>query len=152
VKVSRAGFLKTCGVVLLGRTANASPVLAAVGGFCAPAPAAARAPFRVEHATAAIFQPHLHNTFDVRSADGAASPLVLAQVTERPRSHDVEQFSLTFHAAAGAPRLEGTHTFHHPALGAFDLYIAPVGGRIAGPSTYEACFSRHVSAQGAACR
>jgi hypothetical protein len=150
VQVSRARFLKVCGVVLLGRTAKASPVLDAIGGSYATG--AARAPFRVDHASAAHFQPHLHSTFDLRSDGGVAVPLVLAQITERPRSRDVEQFSLTFHAAAGAPRLDGTHAFYHPALGAFDLFIAPVGGRIAGPGLYEACFSRHVSTREAACR
>ena len=153
MKVSRARFLRVCGVVLLGRTANASPVLAAAGGAFAPAaPAAAREPFGVEHATAANFQPHLHSTFLLRSADGAARLLVLAQVVERPRSGDVEQFSLTFRADPGAPPLDGTHAFDHPALGAFDLFISPVGGATAGPALYEACFSRHVSAQEAACR
>jgi hypothetical protein len=59
---------------------------------------------------------------------------------------------LTFRAEPGAPALDGTHTFHHPALGTLDLFIAPVGGRVAGQATYEACFSRHVSAQDAACQ
>jgi hypothetical protein len=106
----------------------------------------------VEHASAALFQPHLDTTFAVRTNDGTRLPVVLKRVTEQPITHNVEQFSLSFHALPGAPVLHGTHTFQHAALGAFDLFVAPVGAGGAERTVYEACFSRHVRAQDIACR
>ena len=152
MNVSRAGFLKICAAVLLGRTADASSLIAPAGGVVAArAPGLLRVPFRVEHASAALFQPHLGTTFAVHSSDGTRMSLVLARVTEQPVTNNVEQFSLGFHARPGAAELHGTHTFQHPTLGTFDLFVGPVG---AGTErvVYEACFSRHVSAQDIACR
>lgn len=153
MNVSRAGFLKICAAIMLGRTADASPWLAPAGSVVAAAtPGLLRVPFRVEDASAAIFQPHVKTMFSVRTNDGTRLPVVLARVTEQPITHDVEQFALSFHAPPGAPALHGTYTFQHAALGAFDLFVAPVGAGGAGRAVYEACFSRHTSAQDTRCR
>jgi hypothetical protein len=153
VNVSRAGFLKICGAVLLGRTAGASSLFTSIGGpFASAAPGRLGAPFRVKDASASLFQPYLNTTFAVRSTEGTRLPLVLARVTEQPLAHDVEQFSLSFHAPPGPPLPDATHAFEHPALGAFDLFISPVGGGGARHTVYEACFSRHLSAQDSAAR
>ena len=142
MNVSRAGFLKICGAVLLGRSADASPTGASISDAAAALGGTGSA-FQVEHATAALFLGHVNTTFTVRSAEGAGLPLRLARVTERPLTHDVEQFSLGFDAASAAPLPCGTHTLHHPTLGAFDLFMAPVGAG-SRRTEYEACFSRHV--------
>jgi len=153
VNVSRAGFLKICVAVLLGRAAGASSLFTSIGGpFAAAAPGRVGAPFRVEDASASVFQPYLNTTFAVRSTGTTRLPLVLARVTERPLTHDVEQFSLSFHAPPGRLLPHGTHAFQHPALGAFDLFISPAGGGGAQRTVYEACFSRHLSAQDSAAR
>jgi hypothetical protein len=147
VNLSRAGFLKICVAALLGRTVDTASWFTSTGGAPAAAPGGARAPFRVEDASASVFQPYLNTTFAVRSSGGTRLPLVLARVTEQPFTHNVEQFSLSFHAAPGAALSHGTHAFQHPALGEFDLFIAPIGGGSAKRTLYEACFSRHPSAQ-----
>lgn len=105
----------------------------------------------MEDASAALFQPYLDTMFDVRTNEGTRLPLVLSRVTEQPVTRDVEQFSLSFHARGGATLPSGTHAFQHPALGAFYLFIAPVGASIE-RTEYEACFSRHLSAKDTACR
>ena len=88
--------------------------------------------------SAAAFAPHLDSRF---ATD--AGPLTLTRIVERPLQRGVEQFSLIFRAAADDCRPHGTYAFAHPALGNFDLFIAPVGLPSEG-ATYEACFSRHV--------
>ena len=70
----------------------------------------------------------------------------LARVTERPLTQGVQQFSLTFHAPAGSPALNGTSAFRHSILGEFDLFIVRVGAGGPDRTVYEACFSRHVRA------
>jgi hypothetical protein len=140
-----------CCAALLGRTADISASSAFRGGrFAAAAPGWPRASFRVDAASPSLFQPHLNTAFTVRSTAGTSLPLVLARVTERPLTCGVEQFSLSFHAPPGLPLPDGTHAFQHPALGAFDLFISPVGGGSAQCTEYEACFSRYPSARDSA--
>ena len=100
----------------------------------------------MEHASAALFLPHLHTTFTVRATEGTRVPIFLARVSERPLAQGVQQFSLTFHAPPGAPALNGTSAFRHPILGEFDLFIVRVGAGSPCRTVYEACFSRHVRA------
>jgi hypothetical protein len=102
-------------------------------------------PFRLQDATAQLFLQHLNTPFAVRSADGTRARFVLAEVIERPVSRDVEQFSLIFHAPAGAAVRDGTHAFQHPALGEFNLFIVPVGASSLRRTVYQACFGRHLS-------
>lgn len=92
------------------------------------------------HLSPAAFTPHLDSRFVTD-----AGPLTLTRIVEQPRQGSVEQFSLLFRAAVGDRRPHGTYSFAHPALGRFDLFIAPVG-LPAERATYEACFSRHVDA------
>jgi hypothetical protein len=87
----------------------------------------------------------LKTSFAVRSADGTRVRLVLAKVVERPVTKNVEQFSLIFHAPAGTAVPQGTHSFRHPALGAFDLFLVPIGASNGRRTVYQACFSRHRS-------
>jgi uncharacterized protein DUF6916 len=148
VNVSRTVFLKICGAVLLGRTVDASSLFTSIGGaFSAAAAGWPVAPFRVDEASASVFQPHLNSTFAVRATEGTRLPFVLVRVTERALTPDVEQFSLSFHAPPGTPLPDGTHAFQHGTLGEFDLFIAAVGGVSAPHTVYEACFSRHVSSR-----
>ncbi len=146
MNVSRGGFLKLCGAAALGWHVDASPLLGvAAGPFAAAEAGAPLERLRLQHARAALFRPHLNTTFTVRTPEGTHRRLVLARVIEQPISNQVEQFSLIFHGTPGLAVLDGTHAFLHPALGDFDLFIAPVGGSNAQRTVYEACFSRHVS-------
>jgi hypothetical protein len=105
--------------------------------------------FQLQDATAPLFLQHLNTSFSVRSADGASALLVLAKVIEGPDTKNVEQFSLIFHAPAGAAVRDGTHAVQHPALGDFNLFIVPVGASNLRRTVYQACFGRHLSARGA---
>jgi hypothetical protein len=100
--------------------------------------------FAVENARAALFRPHVNATFTV-TAGSCRTSMVLARVDERPVTRGVEQFSLIFHAPAGAVIPEGTHAFHHPALGSLPLFVVPVGIPNSRRSIYQACFSRRVA-------
>jgi hypothetical protein len=139
VTVSRAGFLKVCGLALVGAGVD-GPVLQAL--VSSPTSAPVPAPFTVHAATAAHFRQHLNTPFDVGSPDGERSRLLLVAVTERPASKHLEQFSLIFHAPSGCTVADGLHQFRHHDLGAFELFIAPVGARHPHRTVYQACFSR----------
>jgi hypothetical protein len=145
-KVSRAAFLKACGVALLG---------VGVGAHDHLSDTAAR-PAGTEHAPADgnfplchgadRFREHLSTAFFVRSADGTRERMVLSKILERPLAKNVEQFSLIFHARAGTSFPQGTHAFCHEALGDFDWFIVPINAPNGHRTIYEACFSRHLSA------
>jgi hypothetical protein len=144
VTVSRAQFLKVCGLAFLGAGAD----IGVLHGLPGEAPTASAMPGRVrmQDATAQLFREHLNTEFRVQSADGISAGLVLAELSERDITKNVEQFSLIFHAPAGAALPGGTHTLQHSALGAFDLFMVPVGPGVR-RTVYQACFSRHLSAR-----
>lgn len=98
--------------------------------------------FRLEDATASFFRRYLNMPFHARSADGARVRMVLREVAERPVTRNIEQFSLIFHAPPGRTVPDGTQTLHHSTLGAFDLFIVPIGAGNARRTVYQACFSR----------
>jgi hypothetical protein len=143
MRVSRATFLKAFGTAIVGAGVDARTLLASAAGLSNVSAPSSAGPFRLHDARAAIFQPHANTPFAVRSADGARVRMVLAKVAERPITKNVEQFSLIFHAPAGTTLPQGTHAFHHQALGEFDLFIVPVGAPNGRRTVYQACFSRH---------
>lgn len=146
--LSRKGFLKMCGLALLGAGLDVRLLEAAIGSTAdASGPGAAAAGFRLQDATAAHFREHLDTPFHVRSQGGASVPLRLARVDERPATRNVEQFALIFHAPPGRALPDTIHRFHHQGLGDFDLFIVPVGVADARRTVYQACFSRHLSAR-----
>jgi hypothetical protein len=138
--VSRAAFLKVCSAALLGVRVDARALLD-TGVQRQPArtiePAAA--------AGAERFRAQLNTVFAVHTADGANVGFVLAKISERPITKNVEQFSLIFHAPAGTAVSQGTHGFQHHALGNLDLFIVPIGALDSRRAVYQACFSRHLS-------
>ena len=141
MKLSRAAFLKMCGLALAGRRAHGSTFVAT-----GAAPDAHRVPARAkDQDPASAFRRHLNTAFDVRSADEGRVTLILAEVAEGPVDKNVEQFSLIFHGPIGEVLLDGIHAFHHPAQGRFDLFIVRIGARNGRRAVYQACFSRHVS-------
>ena len=101
-----------------------------------------RGRLRLEEADAELFRQHLRSPFAVRTAEGTRTRMTLAKVVERPVVKNVEQFSLTFHAPPATTIPQGTHAFHHPELGRFDLFIVPIGAPTGRPTVYQACFSR----------
>jgi hypothetical protein len=149
VKVSRAGFLKIFGAAALARCVPTSALISFLKGSGVPESAAPDAPssggrFLLQDASAHHFSPHVNTVFTVRSRAEGPVPLVLARVSEGPRTPGIEQFSLIFRGRSDAAVGEGTQMLHHPVLGDLDLFIAPVGRSSARAAMYEACFSRHV--------
>jgi len=143
LRVSRAVFLKACGLALVGVRLDASALL----DSCAQ-PSSTTEPdgaAGLHGAGAERFRQQLNTSFTVRAADGASVDLVLAKVSERPITRNVEQFSLIFHAPAGTSVSHGTYGFQHRALGAFELFIVPIGAPDDRRTVYQACFSRHLS-------
>lgn len=101
--------------------------------------------FRLQDATASLFRRYLTDSFTVRAAGEGRLRLVLAKVTDGPAIRNVEQFSLIFHGPAGAPVPDGTYTFQHPEIGAFNLFIVAVGMPNDRRVVYQACFARYVT-------
>jgi hypothetical protein len=146
LKVSRAAFLKACGLVLVGARVDASALLdSCVQPSSTTESDGTGGLFTLHSANAERFRQQLNTSFTVRAADGASVDLVLAKVSERPITRNVEQFSLIFHAPAGTTVSHGTYGFQHRALGAFELFIVPIGAPDDRRTVYQACFSRHLS-------
>lgn len=103
-----------------------------------------RQPFGVAEATASRFLPLVDQPFAIATTESSApARLMLAKVSERPMTKNVERFSLIFHGPAVKPLADGIYQFHHPALGSFSIFVNAVGVP-AGHRVYQACFSRHV--------
>jgi hypothetical protein len=86
----------------------------------------------LETLTAADFAPHLHERFAVSPDGGPPLQLELAEVTGaggRP-------FSVVFRGPGEPLLAQRIHRIEHPALGALDLFLVPVG-----PGRYEAIFT-----------
>jgi uncharacterized protein DUF6916 len=150
VNISRAAFLKAFGCAGVGTLLDIAGPRGAAAVIADPdrggAPPMAGGNLAVSAASAAHFRPHVGEWFTVRAAANEWRRLALVEVVERPVTRGVEQFSLIFHGAP-APRLAGgTHVFSHPRLGAFDLFIAPIGPANRPRSVYQACFSRFATA------
>ena len=74
------------------------------------------------------------------SSGGGPARVRLTSITDGPADARFVQYSLTFSGGSRALP-EGTHTFHHDQLGAFDLFVVPAPGRDS-TVAYHACISR----------
>lgn len=97
--------------------------------------------------TSRVFGNALNSSFRVTLREDDALVLDLISLTDRPVGAGSglppgsENFSLLFHGPEVRPLLQGTYPFEHPVLGAFDLFIVPVGRDAAG-RYYEAIINR----------
>jgi hypothetical protein len=93
--------------------------------------------------TLASFEPHLGSGFTVHIGAETAPPLRLDEATRlpvRPQAPRPEAFSLVFSGAP--PALEQrTYVLRHPALGAMDIFLVPIGVEPDGRIRYEAVFN-----------
>jgi hypothetical protein len=146
MKVSRGGFLTTCGAALLGAGLDAPSVLVDAGTREATTSPTC-SPIDIAFARAADFTRHVNTAFDVclPTEPSLSRRLVLTNVVER-REPQTEQFAVLFEDGGSTPLTDGIYQFQHSRLGRFDLFIAPVGRRDGRRLLYEACFSRHVQA------
>jgi hypothetical protein len=89
----------------------------------------------LETATSATFQPHVGERFDVTPNEGEPFEALLSSCEEtsyRPppepgREPQRVPFSLIFHGPAERPLRQQICAFRHPQLGAFELFIVPLG-------------------------
>jgi hypothetical protein len=132
LKISRAEFLKACGIALLSPGVSSAAFLDV-------------RLVRLQDVTAALFRPHLGSEFAIRTPLGTRSRFVLAEVTERPLIRNVAQFSLIFHGSAETGTGDGNYVLHHATLGSFELFIVPIGLPDRRRKVYQACFSRHLN-------
>ena len=111
-------------------------------------------PVPLETLTLAKFSALARTHFVVRRAPPHESVQVeLVQVTSGstvaragPDAQQYESFSLLFHGAQSQPLGQGTHSFEHPQLGTFELFIVPVAAEN-GRLHYQAVFNRLVQAR-----
>ncbi len=100
------------------------------------------------HLTRATFAPHVGDTFHIHAFPPDTLPVTLIAVNELTAralppvaSPQKESFSLVFRGPQ-APQLEqGIYDFTHGEIGAFALFIVPIGATPDG-IRYEAVFNR----------
>jgi len=106
-----------------------------------------------ETLTLARFSSLLQTHFLVRTA-AASEPVQIELVQVTPggavtkagaQVQQFESFSLLFHGPQSQPLPQGTHSFEHPQLGTFELFIVPVAAE-SGRLHYQAVFNRLVQA------
>ena len=86
------------------------------------------------------FEPHVGDTFTIE-ANGKPLDLKLAQVERLGAAvRDGGAFSLMFLSAPGPFLAQGIYQLRHTALGAFDLFIVPLGPKD-GANSYQVIFT-----------
>ena len=88
-----------------------------------------------------IFRAQVDTLFLVQH-DADRIELRLVDVADERVGRGIQQFSLLFHGPADRALSQGTHEFHHGALGSLSLFIVPVVGSNHERIVYQACFSR----------
>jgi hypothetical protein len=89
----------------------------------------------LDTATSATFRPHVGERFDVTPRQGEPFEAVLSSCEETSYGSPEEwrraaqrvPFSLVFHGPADRPVSQQICAFRHPRLGAFELFIVPLG-------------------------
>ncbi|HEX8179656.1 MAG TPA: hypothetical protein VF525_08965 [Pyrinomonadaceae bacterium] len=79
--------------------------------------------------TKAMFAPHLHTTFVIKTEDAQTVPVELVELHDHATAHKAaahECFALTFRAPAHRTLKQNTYRIEHRALGQFDLFVAPM--------------------------
>jgi hypothetical protein len=98
----------------------------------------------------ADFAACLHSTFIIEVPGYEPLPLELTDATEGHSAPRQEQFSLTFHNAAGAYIPQAIYQLSHDKLGKIDLFLVPIGPREGNGMNYQAVFNRFRSQGGSA--
>jgi hypothetical protein len=90
----------------------------------------------LDRTSAAIFERHLGSAFRIVAGSGAAPQLVhLTGITRsqtiagpgRNATEPTPAFSLVFRGLSGPDLLQDTYRVEHPQLGAFPLFLVPIG-------------------------
>jgi len=77
--------------------------------------------------TVSLFTPLLETTF--RVTDGLPSPIdiVLVEAVDKGSVPSQAQFSLVFRGPAATPLDQGSYPVEHDTLGAFEIFLSPIG-------------------------
>ena len=97
-------------------------------------------PTDIAQLTAADFEPRIEDSFLVPTPTGAVE-LALVEVRRLGRAvREGGAFALTFRSPPGPFLAQATYPLTHPALGALDLFLVPLGPKD-GANLYEAVFT-----------
>jgi hypothetical protein len=97
----------------------------------------------LDQLTKGMFAEQVHTKFRVRLPDGPPLELELYEITEGRSTPAQEQFSLLFHGPKDLNLGQGTFELEHNRLGAFPLFLVPIGPDREG-MRYEVVFNRFV--------
>ena len=93
--------------------------------------------------THALFSEHLNTTFRVILDDSNSIEMKLTELSELLLSPQQERFAVVFKGPKEPFLGQGTRQFVHDQMGAFDLFIVPIGADETSVN-YEATFNRLV--------
>jgi hypothetical protein len=95
------------------------------------------------------FSSQLNSVFQVTLEDGTSVPLILKEATKRtarksegPQAKAYERFSLVFIGPWDQVLEQRIHSFQHPRIGNFEIFIVPVISRDTSGAHYECIFNR----------
>ena len=94
-----------------------------------------------ENLNSKVFRDCLNTTFHLHISGANPVAVELVDVTEKDFSPRTEQFSLIFRGPSALYLAQGIYHIEHDTLGAFDLFLVPVGPDDAG-LCYESVFNR----------
>ena len=133
MSISRRRFAQTAGLAIAGTSLTVSPVklfaqsLGSATGLSAEAGADV-----LINMTSEAFLPYVGTIFQPVNGTQRIS-LQLTEITTNPfkenrlRGVTGESFSLVFRSLDRKALPPGIHTFEHPSLGTFSLFISPIG-------------------------
>lgn len=135
--ISRRNFIKGAAAVA-GSMSRAT----AVGGGLSEPQARLRTRggrVMIEDLSQGLFEKLIESEFQIGPGSGARLSVKLVNVSGESTATS-HHFSLLFEGPKD-PRLpQGIHTFSHPEIGAFDLFIVPIG-QSSDKTSYEAIFN-----------
>ncbi len=99
-----------------------------------------------ERLTHGAFAKQLQTRFRIRWEGAPDLTIVLADVSPLQTSPYHEQFAIVFRGPLEVPLEQQIYRLEHDAMGAFDLFLVPIGRDQHGYS-YEAVFSRLIDKQ-----
>ena len=90
------------------------------------------------------FSQHLNSKFSVEREAAAPLELELIEARDLGSTPRHEQFSLMFRGPLDSPLAQNVYSFEHQQLGAFEVFIVPIG-RDQNGLNYEAVFNRQLN-------
>jgi uncharacterized protein DUF6916 len=98
------------------------------------------------HLTRTLFEQNLRTKFWLHDPEGTRAALDLVEVQKSSAPPPYEVFSLVFRGDGDRIHPQRIYAIEHEAIGAFDLFLVPVGRNQHG-IVYEAVFNRVSSDQ-----